>query len=371
LALACAAPAAFAAAGPANPKASADARRIYAYFQSLPGRADARVVSGQFTQWGNSAATGYKQGIADLQASTGKWVGLAGFDWRGGVDLKTPSDWWKAGGLVTVSYHWDNPFTGGNAWDAGGDLKELLKDGSPAQQRFTGYLDQTAASLRTLKDQGVVVLWRPLHENNGNWFWWGAKDSAAFIAIWRKMFTYFTETKGLDNLLWVYAPNYGNNVARNYPGDAYVDIVGLDAYFDRPSAFTLTGYAEMAKLGKPLGLTEFGGVPAAGGQNFTFDNTVLIKEIKAKYPKICFFMNWHCPWSIACQNNAAGLLKDPWVANRDDLAWKSLDPTPVRRPLGTVSFAAGDPAALYFTALGRRLPRGETRSAAGFPAPRP
>jgi mannan endo-1,4-beta-mannosidase len=67
---------------------------------------------------------------------------------------------------------------------------------------------------------------------NGGWFWWGAKDPDTFIKLWRQMFEYFSQTKGLDNLLWVYSPNHGNKTAAYYAGGRYVDLVGLDAYTD-------------------------------------------------------------------------------------------------------------------------------------------
>ena len=119
-------------------------------------------------------------------------------------------------------------------------------------------LDTLAAGLTELKDAGVVVLWRPFHEMNGNWFWWGGKDPAAFQKVWRHMFDYFTKTKGLDNLLWVYGPNHGEKVAAYYPGDRFVDVVGLDAYTDFVDPAHIRGYREVAAIPKPFGFTEFG-----------------------------------------------------------------------------------------------------------------
>ena len=72
------------------------------------------------------------------------------------------------------------------------------------------------------------------------------------------MFEYFSTEKGLDNLLWVYAPNHGENTAKYYAGDRYVDIVGLDAYTDFIDPQHIKGYAEVAALPKPFGFTEFG-----------------------------------------------------------------------------------------------------------------
>ena len=72
--------------------------------------------------------------------------------------------------------------------------------------RWMHELDILAAGLGELQDAGVVVLWRPFHEVNGDWFWWGGKKPETFIRVWRHMFDYFTKTKKLNNLLWVYGP---------------------------------------------------------------------------------------------------------------------------------------------------------------------
>jgi mannan endo-1,4-beta-mannosidase len=181
--------------------------------------------------------------------------------------------------------------------------------------------------LKTLQDSGVVVLWRPLLEMNGGWFWWGNKDVAGFVAVWQHMFNYYTTTKGLHNLLWVYAPNIGaSTVLKYYPGDGYVDITGIDGYYNSPTALNIPEYAPMLTLKKPFGYTEFGGVPANGGSQMVFDNMVLINSIRNNYPQMCFFMPWHCSWSIVCQKNATQLMTDPWVITRDQLTWKNGTP---------------------------------------------
>ena len=119
-------------------------------------------------------------------------------------------------------------------------------------------LDLIAAGLQELKDAGVVVLWRPFHEMNGGWFWWGAKDPDTFIKVWRHMFDYFTKTKGLDNLLWVYSPNHGNKTAAYYAGDHYVD---WSAWTPTPTSSTQTtsrATRRWRKIEKPFGFTEYG-----------------------------------------------------------------------------------------------------------------
>ena len=123
-------------------------------------------------------------------------------------------------------------------------------------------LDTLAAGLKQLQDAGVVVLWRPFHEMNGDWFWWGGKNPEAFINVWRHMFDYFTKTRGLNNLLWVYGPNHGKKTAAYYAGDGYTDVVGLDAYTDFVDPKHIMGYPGSGPLAQALRLSR-NSVPTA------------------------------------------------------------------------------------------------------------
>jgi mannan endo-1,4-beta-mannosidase len=312
----------------ANPDALPDAKKILNYYYSLPAKTDAKVISGQLAEWGGDIVAGYQQNVVGLHDTTGEWVALLGTDFNTGIAPTLPvlTAWWKAGGLVTVSDHFFNPTDGGQPGDVSGNLTDPLVPGSAANTRWLAELDTDAAGLKALQDSGVIVLWRPFMEMNGGWFWWGDKDSAAFVALWKQMFNYFTTTKGLNNLLWVYAPNIGSNVTKYYPGSAYVDVAGLDAYYDAPAVINPPEYTAMLTLNKPLGFTEFGGVPAAGGNNDVFNDDVVITSIKTYCPQMCFFMNWHCPWSIICQKNSTELMTDPWIVTRDKLTWNTMTP---------------------------------------------
>ena len=201
-------------------------------------------------------------------SKTGHWPAMIGLDYadfaKGGLETKTVNrvaiEYARQGGLVTISAHLYNPANpkSRGPWEQGGDLKRLLTPGNEAHDRWMKELDIMAAGLKELQDAGVVVLWRPFHEMNGGWFWWGAKEPETFIRVWRHMFDYFTKTKGLNNLLWVYSPNHGDKTAAYYAGDRYVDIVGLDAYTDFVDPQHIRGYEAVAKLPKPFGFTEFG-----------------------------------------------------------------------------------------------------------------
>src|SRR5690606_9161779 len=103
-------------------------------------------------------------------------------------------------------------------WDRR-NVRDLITPGKPGYSNWIRMLDDLAVHLQTLENRGVVVLFRPLHELNGTWFWWGGQNPDDFRAFWRHMFDYFTRVKGLDNLLWVYSPNTGSGVMNNYPGN--------------------------------------------------------------------------------------------------------------------------------------------------------
>jgi len=336
-----AAPPGAAAAPPANPNASAKAKQVLAYLQSLPQKAANKVLSGQNAQVGPKAPTGYTDFVEKLQQQTGKWVALVGVDYGYetiAADIKTVNQvakqHWNKGGLVTVSHHLANPFTGGDAWDTSGvDLTKLITTGTPENTKWIGWLDEIATGLAELRDAGVVVLWRPFHEMNGDWFWWSYKGNdwapqADFVALWKHMFNYFTSTKQLNNLLWVYAPNaqLGPDSAKPtthyYPGNAFVDVVGLDYYRDTLDELdAYSSYSSLAALGKPVAITEIGSKSQRDG---SFDNMLIINGIKSKAPKVVWWLNWHS-WpgaSVALVDckNAGALLADPWVITLDEIA---------------------------------------------------
>jgi mannan endo-1,4-beta-mannosidase len=195
-------------ADPANPQTNAKAKAILKYFQSLETRQDKRLLSGQFTNFGEGAGLRLMQ---EIHEKTGHWPALLGIDYadfpKGSLTYKKPNqiamEYWKQGGLVTISAHMYNPANpkGGGLRDKGVDLQSLLAEGTETNVRWVQQLDLMAAGLQELKEAGVVVLWRPFHEMNGGWFWWGAKDPDAFIRVWQHMFDYFSKTKNLDNLL--------------------------------------------------------------------------------------------------------------------------------------------------------------------------
>ncbi|HTL67506.1 MAG TPA: glycosyl hydrolase [Lacunisphaera sp.] len=312
---------------PADPGLNERGRAVLAYFQALRASPDFKLLSGQFAGWSGQAKL---EELGRIQQATGRWPALIGLDYcrwnhdEADIGVDAPNDlaraYWNAGGLVTISWHAFNPANpaGGGLRDKGVDIAGLLAEGTPTHQRWIAGLDRIAAGLAELQRDGVVVLWRPLHEMNGGWFWWGAQKPADFVAVWRQMFDYFTRVKGLHNLLWVYGPNHGPNAAGYYPGDAYVDIVGLDAYTDFVDPEHIHGFPALAAIDKPVGLAEFGphGADHPPGD---FDYRRLVDGLARNFPAARFFMSWNAKWNPAENKFAREFYQDPRIITRESL----------------------------------------------------
>lgn len=200
---------------------------------------------------------------------TGKYPALMGFDFMhfdhergsGTTQAERARDWFygeydfrseytgRRGGIVAFCWHWYAPSSNGQpAFYAHSDRlpetdfripyiaeTDSLDETSSEYKYIISSMDKVCEKLLWLKNQGVPVLWRPLHEANGTWFWWGCGDKngenrgKALIALWKLMVNHFNK-KGLDNLIWVWS---GQDEA-NYPGDQWVDIVGEDIYATTP-----------------------------------------------------------------------------------------------------------------------------------------
>lgn len=115
----------------------------------------------------------------------------------------------------------------------GSGAKEVLPGGKYNAQ-FTAYLDIIAEYAKGLQEENIPVLFRPFHEGDGNWFWWGAADDATYKAVFRYTEDYLEE-QGVHNFIYVYSPcgpTSENTYMNRYPGDDYVDVLSFDYYDD-------------------------------------------------------------------------------------------------------------------------------------------
>lgn len=145
----------------------------------------------------------------------------------------------ERGGIVTFSWHVRNPLTGGDSWDVSSSaVVSSVLEGGEKHEMFMEWLSRCADFLESLKDsegRSVPVIFRPWHEHTGSWFWWGRDLCSVeeYLALWDMTYSYMTVVRGLDNLVWAYSPGAGTDAdgyMERYPGDAMVDILGLDCY---------------------------------------------------------------------------------------------------------------------------------------------
>ena len=309
----------------ADPGASPKARTVLDYIRHLSANKDKRVLSGQFLDYAPNATLALPEAI---HRASGKWPAYVGIDYINystqGIDSdvadRVAIEYWRQGGLVELNVCLTDPANpkGGGLRDKGVDLPDLLREGTSANAAWIQELDQIAAGLRRLSDAGVVVLWRPFMEMNGDWFWWGGKPPSDFVALWRHMFSYFTQVRHLHNLIWIYSPNMGKKAGDYYPGAGYVDLVGIDAYTDHVDPDHIRGFGELLKTGKPAGFGEFG---PHGPENppGTYPFTGFSRGLAANFPQAVFFMSWNENWSPARNLETREFYNDPALVTRDDL----------------------------------------------------
>jgi mannan endo-1,4-beta-mannosidase len=157
---------------------------------------------------------------------------------------------------------------------------ELITSDSPLHRRWEKYMDTAANYLRELQDAHIPVLWRPMHENNGAFFWWGGRPGQYGTAmLYREVYNRMVNVHHLNNLVWVWnqnGPAPGGQFYDYYPGAQYCDIVSYDNYSELDDRY----YQEILTIanGKPIG---FGEVPAPPPP-----------EVLASQPKMTFYMTW-------------------------------------------------------------------------------
>lgn len=256
-------------------------------------------------------------GRSDVLEACGDYPAVMGFD-LGGIEMGDEKNLdsvpfrrirdeliahHQRGGIVALSWHPRNPLTGGTAWDnADTTVVRSILPGGNCHRKFLLWMRNVRDFLKTLRtpdtDRPVPVVFRPWHENNGAWFWWGSKQCTPeeYRALWCMLQDYLL-SEDFDNLVWSWSPNLGIRAADfdSYPGDDRVDLLGLDAYqwgteqdFIRDLNADLTVLSSFAaERGKLLALTECG---LKNLPDPTWWTRVLKPQID-KYP-ICYFLAW-------------------------------------------------------------------------------
>ena len=219
-----------------NPNATVEARQLMTFLCDNYGK---NVISGQQCQDG---PFGLDCQAVGFRAAGGAYPALLGMDMgvysparvRAGTTSKVTEHaiehWEKNGGIVTLSWHWYTDEQYGSAFytkDTRFNLARAMNGQDPAgYQMLLDGIDAIAVQLLRLQEAGVPVLWRPLHEASGGWFWWGASGPEPYIELYKLMYDRLTNHHGVNNLIWV----WNGQDAAWYPGDEYVDVIGEDIY---------------------------------------------------------------------------------------------------------------------------------------------
>lgn len=236
----------------------------------------------------------YEEGRSDVKDCCGDYPAVFGWE-LGGLETgaeKSIDDvpfsliarqivaCYQRGAVNTLSWHPHNPESGATAWDSKTTtaVKSILPGGDNHAE-YLRWLDRLAGFFGALKAADgtpVPVLFRPFHEHTGTGFWWGEAQCTPdeYRALWRFTVGYLRDGKGLHNLLYVYSPDLFRDAAHymeRYPGDEWVDVLGLDAYHRPEDWDFLAGGERMLSTlqqlgrehGKPTAFTETGleGIP--------------------------------------------------------------------------------------------------------------
>lgn len=296
-----------------NPNASERAQKLLNYLSETAGKA---IITGQHTQ------TNPMEEIAYIREKTGKEPLLRGFEmlayspninyaeatepcltevYENRGTMESALNWAKeTDGIVTLTFHWFSPLGGHDksfyAKNTDFDAKQILVEGTPERAAFYQDLDVIAAELQKFRDADIPILWRPFHEADGEWFWWGAKGAVVAMKLYRLMFDYFVNAKELDNLLWV----WNCPIAEAYPGDDFVDIVSVDIYLQK---YEKTDYSEQYE--QLVQATSRNKTAALGEVGYLPD----IELLSQSHTPWAYFMTWSKEFCIGEQYNTTDRLK--------------------------------------------------------------
>lgn len=278
---------------PVNKNASPEAQKLLQYLYKID---DEHTLAGQHNF--NHEMDRYSDKAQEIG---GRYPAIWGTDfiWNGDQDpgqriVDEAIRKYKSGMIVTLMWHAGRPADSppyrwtesiqGELTDE--EWKDLVTPGTALHARWRNQVDQVAFYLKQLRDAHVPVLWRPYHEMNGVWFWWGnKKGEEGYVKLWKLLYNRFVNFHHLHNLIWVWNANAPRDIPMDeayaykdfYPGPEYVDVLATDVYnFD----YEQKDYEELLALanGKVIALGEVGELPKI--------------EVLAAQPKWAWFMVW-------------------------------------------------------------------------------
>lgn len=274
---------------PIDPMATPETKALYRHLAQLPSSG---FLFGHQDDLAYGVGWQYGNGLSDVKKVTGSYPALYGWE-LGRIELdqavnldSVPFDQmrsfiregYKRGGVITISWHLNNPLTGKTAWDpaVAGTIPAILPGGNK-NQLYNDWLDKVATFISSLTDEKGVkipVILRLFHELNGDWFWWGGKNCSPdeIKSLWKYTVGYLRDKKKIHHLLYAFNTDRFQSESAyfdRYPGKEWVDIVGFDVYQANSIASNSDFSAAFEKMlsmithiaadqGKIPALTEFG-----------------------------------------------------------------------------------------------------------------
>lgn len=256
-----------------NPNATQSTVGLMEYLKSIYG---SYILSGQQSDKG----VGGPEIMALKKVNGDKTPAVLGLDFMDytpsrvangttGISTTLAINFDAMGGINTFCWHWNAPepyLTGEKPWYSGFyteatniDLAAIMNGQDPeGYDLLLKDIDAIADQIAILQEADVPILFRPLHEASGGWFWWGASGPESYIELWKLVYDRMTNYHGLNNIIWVW-----NGQDKDwYPGDEYVDIIGEDIYPGKRVYLSQSGRfsqaAEYTDSAKIVALTENG-----------------------------------------------------------------------------------------------------------------
>lgn len=280
---------------PCNPNASMEVAAVVKFLSELSGRG---IIIGQHTK------TKAQEELSYLQKYTGKLPALCGFEllsYSPNIRLETCDEeclkevyenkdtleeaweWAEKKGLITFTWHWFSPIGGADksfyARNTDYDASKALTQGTEENKAFISDMDHMAEILKRFRDKHIPIIWRPFHEADGSWFWWGSHGSEVAKGLYRFMYDRYTNYHKLDNLIWV----WNSPQKEGYVGDDVCDVISRDLYTAAHQHTDLAeSYKELIQItpaNKIVAIGEIGAMPS------------LPSLSKTKIPWV-WFMTW-------------------------------------------------------------------------------